>query len=180
MGALETLAAALHAACLRDLPEIEEELADASAERSYLDSLSLEDRRGYYARKDAARTEGRLNAFYALHNIAVFKRASRPLPEGCSVTLFRQAWATTALGYGGIGGQAFTNAYTVIVECETTGYAAVYFGGPRLAYLVPPGVEEVAYRHYHATRFFPGVAEARLHGWYPFLLRDSERDARPA
>lgn len=51
--------------------------------------------------------------------------------------MFPQTWGSTALGFGGIGGQAITNAYTIIVECEHTGYRAVYFGGGKLAYLVP-------------------------------------------
>lgn len=50
--------------------------------------------------------------------------------------MFPQTWGSTALGFGGVGGQAITGAYTVIVECHRTGNRAVYFGG-RFAYLVP-------------------------------------------
>lgn len=47
--------------------------------------------------------------------------------------MFAQTWGSTALGFGGIGGAAMTNAYTVVLYCE--GRYAVYFGG-RFAYLI--------------------------------------------
>lgn len=59
--------------------------------------------------------------------------ASRSVEEHeCFVHMFLQVWGSTALGFGGIGGQACTNAYTVVVfgPCYD---AAVFFGG-RLAY----------------------------------------------
>lgn len=169
MSVIEVVAAALHAACLRDLPDIEHEVVDGGAERAYLDRLSQEDRAAYYEnRRQAA---GGLSAFYASHGLPVYKRKLRPSADACDVTVFRQSWSSTALGYGGIGGQAFTHAYTVVVECDSTGYRAVYFGGGRLAYLVPPGVDEDAYLHYMATRFFPSVADARLHGWHQLLVQ---------
>lgn len=46
--------------------------------------------------------------------------------------MFTQAWGSTALGFGGIGGAAVTEAYTVVLQ-GPTGDLAVYFGG-RLAY----------------------------------------------
>lgn len=49
--------------------------------------------------------------------------------------MFPQTWGSTALGFGGIGGQAMTPAYTVIVESNHTGEYCVYFGG-RFAYRV--------------------------------------------
>lgn len=49
--------------------------------------------------------------------------------------MFPQTWSSTALGFGGIGGQAMTPAYTVIVESNHTGEYCVYFGG-RFAYRV--------------------------------------------
>jgi hypothetical protein len=53
---------------------------------------------------------------------------SRPRPDQCEVTLFQQTWGSTALGFGGIGGQAITSADTVVVE-GPQGDACVYFGG---------------------------------------------------
>lgn len=49
---------------------------------------------------------------------------------------FPQDWGSTALGFGGIGGQMCTRAQTVVVCDEyLTGKACVYFGG-RFAYIV--------------------------------------------
>jgi hypothetical protein len=45
--------------------------------------------------------------------------------------MFAQTWASTALGFGGVGGAAITSAYSIVIEYENTYY--VYFGG-RFAY----------------------------------------------
>lgn len=58
----------------------------------------------------------------------------RPRIEDVSVCQFVQTWGTTSLGFGGIGGQAFTSAYVTTVACMVANKCAVYFGG-RLAYL---------------------------------------------
>ena len=64
--------------------------------------------------------------------------------------VFRQVWASTALGFGGCGGSAMTGAYTTVVTCvltqrsstttdttilETSEFFGVYFDG-RLAYFI--------------------------------------------
>jgi hypothetical protein len=49
--------------------------------------------------------------------------------------MFPQTWSSTALGFGGIGGQAITSAYVCIIESDLVGGFAVYFGG-RLAYVI--------------------------------------------
>jgi hypothetical protein len=49
--------------------------------------------------------------------------------------MFSQTWSSTALGFGGIGGQAITSAYVCIIESNLVGGYAVYFGG-RLAYVI--------------------------------------------
>ncbi len=59
---------------------------------------------------------------------------SRPQEHEVDVYMFPQAWSDTTLGFGGIGGQAITKAYTIVVMCDNS--AAVYFGG-RLAYTIP-------------------------------------------
>lgn len=51
------------------------------------------------------------------------------------LTVFLQAWASTALGFGGIGGQAMTSAYTTVIWEENTGIYGVFFG-ERLAYAI--------------------------------------------
>lgn len=50
------------------------------------------------------------------------------------VEVFQQLWASTALGFGGVGGAAMTSANTVIVT-GPMGEKAVYFGGG-FAYLI--------------------------------------------
>ena len=47
--------------------------------------------------------------------------------------MWDQAWGSTALGFGGIGGQAITVAYTIVLESQYGGGHCVYFGG-RFAY----------------------------------------------
>lgn len=49
--------------------------------------------------------------------------------------MFPQTWSSTALGFGGVGGQAITPAYTVIIESEHGLGYCVYFGG-RFAYRI--------------------------------------------
>jgi hypothetical protein len=46
---------------------------------------------------------------------------------------FPQVWSSTALGFGGIGGAAITEAYTTVVVLNDV--ACVYFDG-RLAYRI--------------------------------------------
>lgn len=43
--------------------------------------------------------------------------------------MFPQTWSSTSLGFGGIGGQAITSAYTTILESEQGSGFCVYFGG---------------------------------------------------
>ena len=51
------------------------------------------------------------------------------------VEVFPQTWGSTALGFGGIGGQALTQAYTTVIVDTKTKYAGVFFG-ERLAYAI--------------------------------------------
>ena len=57
----------------------------------------------------------------------------RPTDRDVEVYSFTQTWDSTALGFGGIGGQAMTTAQTTIVTDFQT--YCVYFGG-RLAYKI--------------------------------------------
>lgn len=61
-------------------------------------------------------------------------RSRRPEVRELSVTMFPQQWSSTCLGFDGIGGQAFTTAYTIVVIGPERD-ACVYFAG-RLAYHV--------------------------------------------
>jgi hypothetical protein len=58
----------------------------------------------------------------------------RPHINDVSVYHFLQSWGNTSIGFGGVAGQAFTNAYTTVVT-EAAGDASVYMGG-RFAYSV--------------------------------------------
>jgi hypothetical protein len=124
---IEALAAALHAGCLRDLPEIRYKDRDGEKHRDHMNSLSKEERADLYrAEKETGEPQG-----------PFVEKTRRPTSNECDVFMFPQMWSSTALGYGGIGGQAMTSAFTVVVACPRTHTAAVYFGtGGRLAYLV--------------------------------------------
>lgn len=52
------------------------------------------------------------------------------------VYVFPQTWGSTALGYGGFGGQAMTSASTIVLYAQSANIARVYFGGERLAYQI--------------------------------------------
>jgi len=60
-------------------------------------------------------------------------RERRPDKQECRVYHFPQVWSSTALGFGGIGGAAITEAYTTVVVLNDV--ACVYFDG-RLAYRI--------------------------------------------
>lgn len=49
--------------------------------------------------------------------------------------MFPQTWGDTSLGFGGIGGQAMTTAYTTVVIDNTSGWCGVFFN-ERLAYVI--------------------------------------------
>lgn len=59
-------------------------------------------------------------------------------------SMFVQTWSSTALGFGGIGGQAFTSAYVCVLESSLNGQYAVYFSG-RLAYVIKRPNEKFAF-----------------------------------
>lgn len=78
------------------------------------------------------------------------KRTKRPTSYDYSIdAMFMQTWGSTALGFGGIGGQAITSAYVIVIECY--GQHAVYFGG-RHAYTIDQPNEQ----------FFADVSARRM------------------
>jgi len=107
---VSTLAYALHHACCVALPEFDH------VTHTWVDE-----------------TAASLNARKVRDQDNITKR--RPEFYEVNVTMFQQGWSNTACGHGGIAGQAFTSAYTVVVECKHSQACAVYFG-PRLAYVV--------------------------------------------
>ncbi len=66
--------------------------------------------------------------------------------------MFPQAWGSTALGFGGIGGQAITTAYTIVIESDLAGQYCVYFGG-NFAYRIDNPNEQ----------FFLDIQQNRMH-----------------
>ena len=54
--------------------------------------------------------------------------------------MYPQLWGSTALGFGGIGGQAMTIAYTTVFYDQGRHYAMVFFDS-RLAYIVSEPTE---------------------------------------
>lgn len=69
------------------------------------------------------------------HIYAVRNRGETYMYPELEVEVFPQVWGSTALGLGGIGGQAMTTAYTTVVSDCHTGWYSVFFG-ERLAYLI--------------------------------------------
>lgn len=153
---IESLSAALHAACLRDLPAITYQDRDWEAHWTYITSLTADEKLHYYAEEQ--RTGEMQGPMVTL--------TRRPAPDKCDVWMFPQSWGSTALGYDGMGGQAITSAHTTIVECCTTRAIAVYFGsGGRLAYLVQGRHCLDAVRKAVATQAMPSVRQAEAAGW---------------
>lgn len=62
--------------------------------------------------------------------------ASDPDAKGFDLKMhmFPQVWGSTALGFGGWGGQSMTTAYTVVVD-GGNGWVGVFFGN-QLAYTI--------------------------------------------
>lgn len=61
----------------------------------------------------------------------------RPSQYSCKVdAMFMQTWGSTSLGFGGLGGAAMTDAYTVVLA-GPRGHLVVYWGGS-LGYTVNP------------------------------------------
>lgn len=56
------------------------------------------------------------------------------LPEFVAYA-FPQMWGSTSLGFGGIGGQAMTEAYTTVIIDRVSDQAGVFFD-EKLAYIV--------------------------------------------
>lgn len=66
-------------------------------------------------------------------------------------SMFPQTWGSTALGFGGLGGQAITSAYVVVLKSTVDRGFCVYFGG-RFAYYV---------EHPNST-FFDDITKSKM------------------
>lgn len=114
MSSLMSLHSALAQALLKDLPDIEYQTRD------WVSWNNMDSAQQAVAHK--TRTEPSIS------------KSRRPQEHEVEVYLFPQTWGSTALGYGGMGGSAITDAYTVVVCSHNT--ACVYFGEGELAYRV--------------------------------------------
>lgn len=68
-------------------------------------------------------------------DVRIKKQAKHRVYDLVVYAMFPQTWSSTALGFGGVGGQAITSAYTTIIESTHGKGFCVYFGG-RFAYLI--------------------------------------------
>lgn len=72
--------------------------------------------------------------FYNAIKDSEFVKETKYMPE-FSMWMFPQTWGSTAFGFGGVGGQAMTTAYTTVVHEAVSNYAGVFFGNS-LAYTI--------------------------------------------
>ena len=77
--------------------------------------------------KDLSDVNETRRSYNAAGNPTDGEYSRRPNEREIEVYSFPQQWSSTALGFGGIGGQAFTTALTVVVMKDRE--ACVYFGG---------------------------------------------------
>lgn len=64
--------------------------------------------------------------------------------------VFVQTWGSTALGFGGIGGSAMTDAYTIVLRSTYTNEYLVYFDGGFAYKLTKPNkqfFEDIRYKN---------------------------------
>lgn len=115
---IENLATSLHHAAYAALPDYAHAVRDWDADRH------LTPQQRAQARKDGEPFPTKM-------------ATRRPLPDECVVVaMFGQTWGSTALGFGGMGGAAMTDAYTVVIEGPAR-QQAVYWAG-HFAYLIDP------------------------------------------
>lgn len=74
--------------------------------------------------------------------------------------MFAQGWSSTALGFGGVGGQAASEAYTIVLQ-GPSGDRAVYFNGA-LAYVLRTPAEGTAKSRKQEQSFIEDLANRQL------------------
>lgn len=119
MNPIENLAGALAHAAYEAFPEYKYKDRDWDKYQAWRATRTREELKGVDVPDDCMIDKTRKHTMYDLTVYA----------------MFTQTWGSTALGFGGIGGQAITSAYVCIIESDLVGYFAVYFGG-RLAYVI--------------------------------------------
>jgi hypothetical protein len=116
---IETLAGCMAHAAYEAFPEYKYKDRDWAKHDKWRSTLTREEMKTAVAPADCFVEKSRKHSFY---DLTVY-------------SMFPQTWSSTALGFGGIGGQAITSAYVCIIESNLVGGYAVYFGG-RLAYVI--------------------------------------------
>jgi hypothetical protein len=116
---IETLAGCMAHAAYEAFPEYKYQDRDWAKHDKWRSTLTREEMKTAVAPADCFVEKSRKHSFY---DLTVY-------------SMFPQTWSSTALGFGGIGGQAITSAYVCIIESNLVGGYAVYFGG-RLAYVI--------------------------------------------
>jgi hypothetical protein len=116
---IETLAGCMAHATYEAFPEYKYQDRDWAKHDKWRSTLTREEMKTAVAPADCFVEKTRKHSFY---DLTVY-------------SMFPQTWSSTALGFGGIGGQAITSAYVCIIESNLVGGYAVYFGG-RLAYVI--------------------------------------------
>jgi hypothetical protein len=116
---IETLAGCMAHAAYEAFPEYKYQDRDWAKHDKWRSTLTREEMKTAVAPADCFVEKSRKHSFY---DLTVY-------------SMFPQTWSSTALGFGGIGGQAITSAYVCIIESNLVGCFAVYFGG-RLAYVI--------------------------------------------
>lgn len=130
---IETLAGAMAHAAYEAFPEYKYKDRDWAKHDKWRATLSREEMKTAIAPADCFVEKSRKHSMYDLTVYAMFV----------------QTWSSTALGFGGIGGQAITSAYVCVIESNLVGGYAVYFGG-RLAYVInQPNDEFMQDVHFH-------------------------------
>jgi hypothetical protein len=116
---IETLAGCMAHAAYEAFPEYKYQDRNWAKHDKWRSTLTREEMKTAIAPADCFVEKSRKHSFY---DLTVY-------------SMFPQTWSSTALGFGGIGGQAITSAYVCIIESNLVGGYAVYFGG-RLAYVI--------------------------------------------
>jgi hypothetical protein len=116
---IETLAGAMAHAAYEAFPEYKYQDRNWAKHDAWRSTLTREEMKTAIAPADCYVEKSRKHSLY---DLTVY-------------SMFTQTWGSTALGFGGIGGQAITSAYVCVIESNLVGGYAVYFGG-RLAYVI--------------------------------------------
>lgn len=146
---VEALAASVYHAAHTALPDYHYEMVDYEA----VGKLGDEDRKAARARE--AKGEKALPRKVVTH---------RPDVSQCEVVaMFGQTWGSAGLGFGGISGQAVTDAYTVVIE-GPGGHHAVYWGG-QFAYLIDSAAKSSQQRDAFKQDLQAGRTAARDKAW---------------